>query len=424
MRDTSYQALKPITAALAGDRCCAVVEDAAAACQGSRRRRLWELELNVHCPVVGVCVPMPVLRRLVDKVLGGQAVGEDYEMHCGAIAECRSRSPLAEALHKELDRRYATALRQSSQAKTLPALEAWWRKAVQADLSGSFWALLTHPRCDAALQHKALGEVHMLQHQVGAAQRVDRAQLDGLIDENAALKRELGTLQQRHQQQAMEQARELERAHAEVARLQAQKVGQDASILLLRGSVAALEAAAPDLGSRMELARQNQQQAQRLAELELRLRMADRETARQRQRAEAAAHDACGAGMEPSAPSAPAGPAPLPLPDYAAPAPDLLGHRAVLCVGGRPASVPLYRHIIERTGGRFLHHDGGEEESVARLEATLSAADLVICQTGCISHDAYWRVKTHCKRTGKQCVFVENPGGASLKRALAQLQAA
>ena len=95
----------------------------------------------------------------------------------------------------------------------------------------------------------------------------------------------------------------------------------------------------------------------------------------------------------------------------------------MLCVGGRPASVPLYRHIVERCGGRFLHHDGGDEHGVHRLDATLSAADVVICQTGCVSHDAYWRVKDHCKRHGKRCVFVESPGSASLKRALAELQA-
>jgi hypothetical protein len=52
---------------------------------------------------------------------------------------------------------------------------------------------------------------------------------------------------------------------------------------------------------------------------------------------------------------------------------------------------------------------------------TLAAADLVICQTGCISHDAYWRVKDHCKRTGKRCVFVENPSRSGLQRALLSL---
>ena len=59
-----------------------------------------------------------------------------------------------------------------------------------------------------------------------------------------------------------------------------------------------------------------------------------------------------------------------------------------------------------------------EEENAQRLEATLAAADLVICQTGCISHGAYWRVKAHCKRLGKPCLFVESPSKSALARAL------
>lgn len=92
----------------------------------------------------------------------------------------------------------------------------------------------------------------------------------------------------------------------------------------------------------------------------------------------------------------------------------------MLCVGGRPASVPAYREL-EEAGARFLHHDGGEQDKVALLDASLAAADLVICQTGCISHDAYWRVKDHCNRTGKPCVFVEQPSRSSLQRALTRL---
>lgn len=99
----------------------------------------------------------------------------------------------------------------------------------------------------------------------------------------------------------------------------------------------------------------------------------------------------------------------------------LLTNQTVLCVGGRTAAVPLYRYVIERTGGRFLHHDGGEHHCIGKLDTTLAAADLVICQTGCISHDAYWRVKEHCKRTGKRCAFVETPSKAALQRALGSL---
>lgn len=50
------------------------------------------------------------------------------------------------------------------------------------------------------------------------------------------------------------------------------------------------------------------------------------------------------------------------------------------------------------------------------LEASLVAADLVICQTGCLSHGEYWRVQDHCKRTGKTCVLVEQPDAVRIVR--------
>ena len=50
------------------------------------------------------------------------------------------------------------------------------------------------------------------------------------------------------------------------------------------------------------------------------------------------------------------------------------------------------------------------------LEHSLRCADLVICQTGCASHGAFWRVEDHCKRTGKTCVLVEQPGALRILR--------
>ena len=50
------------------------------------------------------------------------------------------------------------------------------------------------------------------------------------------------------------------------------------------------------------------------------------------------------------------------------------------------------------------------------LEASLNAADLVICQTGCLSHGDYWRVQDHCKRLGKTCVLVEQPDALRIVR--------
>lgn len=50
------------------------------------------------------------------------------------------------------------------------------------------------------------------------------------------------------------------------------------------------------------------------------------------------------------------------------------------------------------------------------FEASLIAADLVICQTGCLSHDAYWRVQDHCRRTGKACVVMAKPDAIRIVR--------
>lgn len=57
-----------------------------------------------------------------------------------------------------------------------------------------------------------------------------------------------------------------------------------------------------------------------------------------------------------------------------------------------------------------------EPEELSALEASIVAADLVICQTGCLSHGAYWRVQDHCKRTGKTCMLVEQPASVRIVR--------
>lgn len=50
------------------------------------------------------------------------------------------------------------------------------------------------------------------------------------------------------------------------------------------------------------------------------------------------------------------------------------------------------------------------------LEERLVEADLVICQTGCLSHQAYWRVQDHCRRHNKTCVLVEQPDALRIIR--------
>ncbi len=387
---------------------------------GSRRKRLWELPSQALCPVIGVCLPMPVLRRRFNKLLGGISHANDYELHCGAINECSRRTSTAEALQKELDQRYIRSLRDATRLKTTAALRQWW-DAAQAgtQVAGSLWATLTHARCDEPLQEQVLRDIHMLQHQVGAANRADLQRLENLADENAVLGRELAQVQTRSTRLLQERAAQVERQSAELIRLRADLLGRDTLAASLVDEIRSLEAATPGLRSRLEQAEQIRLQLARIHQLERALLAAQQRADREQGRAEELQGEQARRLSE--------------APDGAAAEHDLAPHdagllsqlaeRAVLCVGGRQAVVPIYRQLIERTGGRFLHHDGGEEDAVTKLDASLAAADLVICQTGCISHDAYWRVKDHCKRHGKRCVFVDKPSASSLQRALDGLEA-
>jgi hypothetical protein len=400
-------ATQPSTASLA-----AVSHALGPPAKSSRRRRLWELPSQALCPVIGVCLPMPLLRRRLGKLIGGQAMANDYELHCGAINDCGFRSPVAEGLQRELDQRFLRTLRQTAQIKTTLALTRWWCDAQQSsEVAASLWATLTHPRCDAALQEQVLRDIHMLQHQLGAANRADLQRLELLADENAVLARELAAMQQRSSRLLEERARLIEAQAAELNLKRAELLGKQTLLAALREDMQTLEAGVPGLRQRQEQAEQIQRQQQRIHALERALLAAQHVAERERQRAENAqsASEALACRHEEAAPATPQ----VQPVDYAE-----LSERAVLCVGGRQAVVPIYRKLIERTGGRFLHHDGGEEDASNKLDASLAAADLVICQTGCISHDAYWRVKDHCKRHGKRCVFVDKPSASSLKRAL------
>ncbi|OWQ93958.1 hypothetical protein CDN99_03985 [Roseateles aquatilis] len=387
--------------------------------RGSRRRRLWELPSQALCPVIGVCLPMPVLRRKLGKVLGGQAIANDYELHCGAINECARRGPVSEMLQKELDHRFAIALRQSSQHKTAEALTRWWNAAQMGnDVAGALWGALTHARCDAALQEQVLRDIHMLQHQVGSANRADLQRMESLEDENAVLARELGQAQSRSTRLLAERARELEASQAECLRLRGELMARDTLAAGLRDELQQLEESVPGLRHRHEQARHLQSQQERIHQLERALLTARQQAEREQRRAEEAQLALEQMEQQQAQWATQMASTQPPAPEAAMPS---LDERSVLCVGGRPAVVPIYRQLIERTGGRFLHHDGGEEDAVAKLDASLAAADLVICQTGCISHDAYWRVKDHCKRHNKKCVYIESPSASGLRRALGSL---
>lgn len=200
--------------------------------------------------------------------------------------------------------------------------------------------------------------------------------------EHAALLAAYGRVQSHCSRLLSAQAGRIERLESENLQLRARLIRQETLLSWEREDRAALERAVPGLPRRAALARRVGQLMERVqALMRERLAWQDRLVA--------------------------------PVPSTVAPrseAPAVavaLREKSVLCVSEDAMALMLTRKVVEMAGGRYQGRSGKEDADT--LEASLVAADLVICQTGCVSHGAYWRVRDHCSRTGKECVLVDRP---------------
>jgi hypothetical protein len=394
-------------------------EAASAPRPGSRRRKLWDIPHKFHCPVIGVCFGVEELRGLMARSMQFPRDTSDFVLHTTAVGACETRTPLAEALYKQLEKRFQLSVRTFAKAKEAETLRMLWRDAVQTgiDLPAALWASWTHPACDALLEQDIYADIHMIQHQLGTGTRAELATLKALQADNAQLRRQLDAARHEVESQRTEKSRETQQLGQRVAELRIELASKDAYAANLAGQLDLLRQSLPDLKERQALARRASDAEARASALTAQAGEQGREIDYLRDRlrallkhADETIHILLADGESPAH-------CPNAAPEDAG---ANLAGKCVLCVGGRTGSIDGYRQIIEQRGGRFLHHDGGLEESLHRIDGFLAAADLVICQAGCISHNAYWRVKEQCKRTGKPCLYMKNGGASGLSRLIDQ----
>ncbi len=96
-----------------------------------------------------------------------------------------------------------------------------------------------------------------------------------------------------------------------------------------------------------------------------------------------------------------------------------LSARTMLYVGGRPNQIPQLKSLVERTGARFLHHDGGIEHSSSLLPGLISRADVLLFPIDCISHDAVATLKRLCRQLEKPYLPLRTASLATLASSLA-----
>jgi hypothetical protein len=380
------------------------------------RRKLWEIEAEHLCIVIGTCVSMPELRRLARQAdIAEWKTATDYELHRSAVGAARERTRLATLMHKELERKFPLAVRRFSQTCSDDTLRAWWKEALaRGEVAGALWAIMTHPAASPHTLSTAGEELHMLSHQVGASSRADLRRLAELEQENRTLKEQLQRLGGRTSAQLAEKdalINALEARVSEAAAAHRRCEHAEARLRELEGC-AAITQLQMKLDAQMRRAQRAEARAAELAEASERCERLERALADARHEAQAAESTLESVGAQQSRSHEAAAQPPCGA---------VLAGRGVLCVGGRASLVEQYRSLVERCHGEFVHHDGGMETSVARLQALLAAADVVICLTGNVSHAAYYVVKRHCKQHGKPCVLLKNGALTSFAQGLCTL---
>lgn len=375
----------------------------------SRRTKLWELSHHVHCSIIGTCLSTGELRQVLAKAGVASGVPTEHELHSQGVALARQRDGAAKLLNKALDRKHRTMIARFDKAGSVDEVRGEWRQAVkQGDVPGGYWAAMTHPAANDALVREIFGEVHMLSHLVGAANRADIRRLAELEAENDRLRAKLA----RQQDQLRDGLVSRDARIQELNGLLARRIAEDAAAsqqddtsdrATLDGLVASLEQRLRSEGNR------------RVAVEERLARIAD-ELAREREqhaavrRQEAALREeleAVEAGFAPETTEAEA-------------APSSLAGLSLLYVGGRTDRLGHLRALSEQLGATFLHHDGGVDDRSGLLAGLVSRADIVMFPVDCVSHEAVTIVKRLCRQTAKRYVPLRSSGTSSFVAALAR----
>lgn len=375
---------------------------------GPRRPRLWEISANLHCSIVGTCLTAAELRRFFVKLGTVDArTASDHALHKQGVVTAGLRTAAGKLLHKTLDKRHEAAVRRFARAAGVDEVRRLWQGALdQGDIPGPYWAVLTHPLSDQALVQEAFGDIHMLSHLVGSANRLDLARL--CRAERALAERDdtIARQQARLQAAAAERVALMQRVEA-LERQAAQ-------------AVRPLPAPAPPVDDGAALRRKLTEERDRTAALSARLAEAE-ETLRDAHAATDALDGRC-RSLEHELSTLEA--ALAAGADHAA---DADGQRTdgqrfhgrrMLYVGGRPGAVDVLRGLVERSGGVLLAHDGGMEDSMALLPGLLSQADLAVFPVDCVSHGAAGRIKKLCREAGKPFVPLRSASVASFLAAL------
>jgi hypothetical protein len=380
----------------------------------ARRGKIWDLAETLHCSIIGTCLSTAELRHVLVRLnVKGAEQADEHQVHMLGVILAGGREAGAKLLQRALDRRHGLSIKQYTRAKNEAALLDLWNESVRnGEIPGAYWALLSHPFATDAVVKKAFGDVHMLSHLVGAANRADIRRLRQLEEQIGEMAAKL----ERQQRQLRDGFKSRDETIRRLNAMLADRVEQSHDDAARSGDDerAALNGVIAELNRKLTRETAHRERLeQRLSTTSAELRTAESALQGAHNERDRTVRDLASVEehlielLEPTMGEC----APL----------DELSGRTFLYVGGRANQIPQMRALAERASARLLHHDGGIEHGATLLPGLVSRADHVVFPVDCISHAAVAVIKKLCQQSGKRYTPLRTTSLASLLSALTQV---
>ncbi|MBT3023213.1 MAG: DUF2325 domain-containing protein [Candidatus Thiodiazotropha sp. (ex Lucina aurantia)] len=375
-----------------------------------RRHKLWELEDRLHCPVIGTCLSIDDLKRVVRQSgVVIQARATDFDYHVTLAHAAGEKSRVTKNLQKLLDKRFTRHIRKLSKVRNEEELASHWEQALADDeIPGMFWAVVTHPAISKTLSNRIYGEIHMLSHLSGRSHRKALARIPILEAERDSLEETLKKQRAINEEQLNERDRRINDLEQLVTRLRQELaingVAQtDPDSATLKDALDSQQRRNDWLTMNLAATRRELDEQTNKVTAVNELLNENRELLSTSEKKLAQLMHRLSSDRPPTSTI-----------------PNLAG-RKVVYIGGRRSLAPHLRSVVEGCHGNFILHDGGVEDSRANLDSKLTGADVVFCPIDCVSHDACLRVKRCCKRNNTMFIPLRSSGITSLLNGLEQV---
>jgi hypothetical protein len=397
--------------------------------RNNARKKIWEVSSNYYCSITGTCFSLEEARQILSKA-GYDITGEvsDYSIH-GTIISCLdSDNMVSKIVSKNLEIKYGRDISAATAITSETDLLSFWRESFsKGNIPGPYWAIMGHPCAGISLLNEAFGDVHMLSHLNASSRRgnIERitlleSEVEKLREEKSGYRCRIKTLEKdlNESRELLPLLKEREKELA-AARKQIDSLHRGETMIRLFDelyTVVNMYEAEKDGRERAsaktgrlekgisELLEQNQLLEKENGELKMRLRSENEALRKEISLIEKEILSLEGNSTDCSA----------------------CGNEQCLCrsiqgktilyVGGKTPVINQCRTLVEKKGGKFVHHDGGVEDNFSMLYSIIGQADVVVCPPDCISHNACRQVKRICGRSSKSLRLLRNSGVSSFLR--------